>query len=78
MCYEFESAGAVCSIEESSEPQNLLVSIVLKASKSVGAKGDVTKIYGFVHTFPDTIVHLTGCLTLKCPKVNGSEGWKDQ
>ena len=20
----------------------------------------------------------TGCLTLKCPKVNGSEGWKDQ
>jgi hypothetical protein len=40
---------AVYSIEDSSGPQNLWVSIVLKASKSVGAKGDVPKIYGFVH-----------------------------
>ena len=31
----------VCSIEESSVSQNLWVSIVLKASKSAGAKGDV-------------------------------------
>ena len=28
---------------------DLRVSIVLKASKSAGAKGDVPKIYGFVH-----------------------------
>ena len=41
--------GAVCSIEESSSPQNLRVPIVLKASKSAGGKGDVLKIYGFVH-----------------------------
>ena len=38
---EFESAGAVFSIEESSGPQNLWVSIVLKVSKSAGVKGDV-------------------------------------
>ena len=38
--------GAVCSIEESSGPQNPRVPIVLKASKSAGAKGDVPKIYG--------------------------------
>ena len=44
---EFGSVGAVCSIEESSVPQNLQVSIVLKASKFVGAKGDVPKIYEF-------------------------------
>jgi hypothetical protein len=37
MHYEFESAGAVCSIEEGSE----WVSIELRASKSAGAKGDV-------------------------------------
>ena len=44
------SVGAVCSIEESAGPQNLQVSIVLiKSSKSVGAKGDVPKIYGFEH-----------------------------
>ena len=49
MRLEFGSAGAVCSIEESSGPQNLRVSIVLKASKSAGAKGDVPKIYEFVH-----------------------------
>jgi hypothetical protein len=47
--YGFGSAGAVFSIEERSGPQNLRVSIVLKASKSAGAKGDVSKIYGFVH-----------------------------
>ena len=69
---------SVLYVEERYGPQNLRVPIVLKESKAAGAKGDVTKIYGFVHTFPDTIVHLTGCLTLKCPKVNGSEGWKDQ
>ena len=46
---EFGSADAVCSIKENSGPQNLLVSIVLKASKSAGAIGDVPKIYGFVH-----------------------------
>ena len=49
MGQEFGSASAVCSIEDSSGPQSLQVSIVLKASKSAGAKGDVPKIYGFVH-----------------------------
>ena len=34
---------------KSSGPQNLRVSIVPNASKSAGAKGDVPKIYGFVH-----------------------------
>ena len=43
----FGSAGAVCCIEESSGPQNQWVSIVLKASKSAGAKGEVPKVYGF-------------------------------
>ena len=43
------SAGAVCSIKESSGPKNQQVHIVLKASKSVGAKGDVPKICGFVN-----------------------------
>ena len=32
-----------------SGPQNMWVSIVLKASESEGAKSDVQKIYGFVH-----------------------------
>ena len=36
MHWEFGSAGAVCSIEESCGPQNLRVSIVLKASKFGG------------------------------------------
>ena len=49
MHWEFGSSGAVFSIEESSGPQNPLVSIVLRASKSAGAKDDVPKIYGFVH-----------------------------
>ena len=49
MRYQFGSAGAVCSIEESSGRQNLRVSIVLKVSKSAGAKGGVLKIYEFVH-----------------------------
>ena len=45
--WEFGIAGAACSIAESSGGQNLHVSIVvLKASKYVGAKGDVPKIYG--------------------------------
>ena len=48
MRWEFGSAGAVCSIEESSGPQNLRVSIVLKASRSASTKGDVPSIYGFV------------------------------
>jgi hypothetical protein len=39
--YEFGSAGAVYSIEESYGPQNLLVFILLKASKSADAKIDV-------------------------------------
>ena len=42
-------AGAVCSIKESSGPQNQRVHLVLKASKSAGAKGDVPKISGCVH-----------------------------
>ena len=46
---KFGSAGAVCSIEESSGHQNPWVPIVLKASKSAGAKGDVPMIYRFVH-----------------------------
>ena len=49
MGQEFRSVGSVCSIEESSGPQNPRVPIVLSASKSAGAKGDVPKIYGFVH-----------------------------
>ena len=40
--------GTVCSIEEISGLQNLRVSLV-EASKSAGAKGDVPKIYKFVH-----------------------------
>ena len=43
---------SVLCIEESSGSKNLrvsIVSIVLKASKSEGAKGDVPKFYGFVH-----------------------------
>ena len=47
MRYEFGSAGAVCSIKESSGPQNQQVHIVLKASNLAG--GDVPKICGFVH-----------------------------
>ena len=49
MHWEFGSAGAVCSIEESSGSQNLRVHIGLKASKSGGSKDDVPKINGFVH-----------------------------
>ena len=49
MRYDFGSAGAICSIKESSGPQNQRVHIVLKASKSSGAKGDVLKICGCVH-----------------------------
>ena len=45
----FGSAGAVCSIKESCGPQNQRVHIVLKASKSACAKGDVPKICGCVH-----------------------------
>ena len=37
-------AGAVCPIEEGSGSKNLRVSIVSKALKSEGAKGDVPKI----------------------------------
>ena len=44
MRYEFGSAGAFCSIKESSGPQNQRVHIVLKGSKSAGVKGDVPKI----------------------------------
>ena len=47
MHWEFWSAGAVCSIEKSYGPQNLLVPIVvLRASKSAGAKGDVLRSAG--------------------------------
>ena len=50
MHQDFGSADAVCfSKERSSEPQNQLVQIVLKASNSVGAKDDVPKICRFVH-----------------------------
>ena len=40
MHQEFGSAGAVCSIEEISGPQNPRVPTVLRATKSEGAKGD--------------------------------------
>jgi hypothetical protein len=50
MHFEFGSEGTVSSIEVSSGPQNHRVPIVLTASKSAGAKGDVPKIYGFVHS----------------------------
>jgi hypothetical protein len=46
---EFGSAGAVCSIKESSGSQNQWLHLVLKASKSAGAKGDIPKICRFVH-----------------------------
>ena len=49
---EFGFAGAVCSIKESSGPQNQWVHIVLKASKSAGAKGDVPKICTSAKAFP--------------------------
>ena len=49
MRLEFGSVGAVYSIEERSKPQNLRVSIILKASKSAGAKGDGPKFYRFVN-----------------------------
>ena len=48
MRLKFGSAVAVSSIEESSGPQNLQLPIVLKASKSAGAKGDDPKSYRFV------------------------------
>jgi len=48
-CVELGSAGAVCSIKENYEPQNQRVHIVLKASKSAGAKGDIPKICGCLH-----------------------------
>ena len=38
--YKFGSEGAVCFIEESSEPPNPWVPIVLRTSKSAGAKGN--------------------------------------
>ena len=38
--YEFGSEGAVCFIEESSGPPNPWVPIVLRTSKSAGAKGN--------------------------------------
>ena len=50
--YKFGSAGA-----DSSGPQNLQVSILLKASKSADAKGDVSKIYGFVHPGAPMVTH---------------------
>jgi hypothetical protein len=52
-----------------------------------GSKNNVIKVEGeslfqFFLAMPsnqDQITYLpTGSLTLKCPKVNGSEGWKDQ
>ena len=47
MCQEFGSAGA--GAVYSLGFQNQRVHIVLEASKSAGAKGDVPKICGFVH-----------------------------
>ena len=56
MRYEFGSARAVRSIKESSGSQNQRVHIVLKASKSSGAKGDVPKI--------------SGCACTRCTRAN--------
>ena len=56
MHLEFGSAGAVCLINDSTGLQNQRLHIVLKPSKSVGAKGDVQKICGFVHP-PPVITH---------------------
>ena len=61
MRYEFGSAGEVCCIEVSSVPQNLWVSILLKASKYKGAKGDITSIYKFL-----PLLHQ--CLQIPCSK----------
>ena len=47
---DLRSADAGCTIDKSSGPQNPRVHIVLKTSKSSGAKGDVPKIYRFLLT----------------------------
>ena len=62
MRLEFGSAGAVCSKEKSSDPQNLQVSIVLKASISVGGKGDVPKIHIPCKLFQILFGRLLECL----------------
>ena len=49
MRYEFGSAGAVCSIKESSGTQNQRVHIVLKASKSVGARTRRSLVHRLLH-----------------------------
>ena len=46
---DLRDAGAVICIEESFGLQNPWVPIVLETLKSADAKGDVPKIYGFVH-----------------------------
>ena len=47
LCQEFEIASAACSIDESSEPQNLRVPIVLRTSKSMDARRDFLKFCRF-------------------------------
>ena len=46
LCQEFETVGAICSIEESLWPKNLQLPVVLKSSKSTGAGHDVLKFRG--------------------------------
>ena len=55
-------------VEESFGHQNPRVSIVLKALKSEGSKGDVPKIYGFVHP-----QHL--CLLISCTFIGFLRHW---
>ena len=44
--------------------QNQRVHIVLEASKSAGAKGDILKICGFVHSLhPCYVTHSLACLS---------------
>jgi hypothetical protein len=57
---EFVSAGAVCSTEESSRPQNSWVPIVnsTKSPKSAGSKGDLQVSAPATPVFPDYDMYL--------------------
>jgi hypothetical protein len=46
LCREFKTVGAVCSIEESSVPQNPWVPVVHTTLKSASAIRDVLKFLG--------------------------------
>ena len=64
LCCTSQATGTQRRDYMCSGSQNLRVSIVLKASKSAGAKGDVPKIYKFMHpllqanSFPANVHHM--------------------